>query len=193
MVTWIETYSGARFHPLAPRPAEVYLHDIAHALSLLCRFGGHCSKFYSVAQHSVGVSLLCSPENALWGLLHDASEAYLTDVPRPLKHSITMQAYRVAEHAVMDAICEYFKLPLEEPQEIKNADNTMLRREAYDLMPGRGHNYSCFAGVPLPAGRIVPASPRKAEALFLRRYVELTGIRPGLLRRRAILTETITC
>src|ERR1019366_9954250 len=80
----IRTYSGVRFKPLDPDPA-VGISDIAHALANQCRFGGHSSAFYSVAQHSVRVSEICAAEDALWGLLHDASEAYLVDVPAPLK------------------------------------------------------------------------------------------------------------
>src|ERR1017187_10636100 len=77
----ITTFSGIHFWPLLPNPADIRIEDIAHALSNQCRFAGHAREFYSVAEHSVRVSQLCPPEDALWGLLHDASEAYLTDVP----------------------------------------------------------------------------------------------------------------
>ena len=82
---FIGTFSGLRFWPLAPNLEKILVEDIAHALAHQCRFGGHASRFYSVAEHSVHVSQLCLPEHALWGLLHDASEAYLVDLPRPLK------------------------------------------------------------------------------------------------------------
>src|ERR1039457_118422 len=82
---FIGTFSGLRFWPLDPNPEKILIDDIAHALAHQCRFGGHASRFYSVAEHSVHVSRLCPPEDALWGLLHDASEAYLVDLPRPLK------------------------------------------------------------------------------------------------------------
>ena len=85
---WIQTYTGRKFHPLRPRVAEVDVRDIAHALSLKCRFGGHCRVFYSVAEHSVRVSRVLEAkgrELAVWGLMHDAGEAYLPDVGRPVK------------------------------------------------------------------------------------------------------------
>src|SRR5579885_2784587 len=82
---WIQTYCGVAFYPLDPRPEEILIEDIAHALSMLCRFTGHVKRFYSVAQHCVYVSHRCDPKDALWGLLHDAAEAYLNDISRPVK------------------------------------------------------------------------------------------------------------
>jgi hypothetical protein len=70
----ITTFSDVRFWPLLPNPDDIRIEDIAHALSNQCRFAGHAREFYSVAEHCVRVSQLCRPEEALWGLLHDASE-----------------------------------------------------------------------------------------------------------------------
>src|ERR1019366_6268112 len=80
----IRTYTGILFDFEEPEASPIRIEDIAHALSLLCRFAGHCKEFYSVAEHSVRVSYACPEEHALWGLMHDASEAYCVDVPRPL-------------------------------------------------------------------------------------------------------------
>ncbi|MBF0612521.1 MAG: hypothetical protein HQL55_15470, partial [Magnetococcales bacterium] len=77
---WIQTFTGRQFWPLAPVLEHIHVQDIAHALSLLCRFNGHCQKFYSVAEHSLHVATILPPELAGWGLLHDASEAYLADL-----------------------------------------------------------------------------------------------------------------
>jgi len=95
---WFLTASGKRFWPLDPRPEDICIEDIAHALSHICRFGGHVREPYSVAQHSVIVSMIVKPENALYGLLHDAAEAYAGDMVRPLKRG--MPAYRSIESAV---------------------------------------------------------------------------------------------
>src|SRR5258706_13895138 len=82
---WIETYSGKQFHILDPQLDEIELYDIAHALSMQCRYTGHCESFYSVAEHCVIVSMLVPKEMAIAGLFHDASEAYLTDEVSPVK------------------------------------------------------------------------------------------------------------
>lgn len=79
------THTGRTIDLAGPDPAEIDINDIATALSRICRFGGHSSAFYSVAQHSVLVCFLCSQEAAKAGLLHDAAEAYLGDVIKPLK------------------------------------------------------------------------------------------------------------
>lgn len=83
---WIQTYTGKQFWPLDPKVEDIDIEDIAHSLSLQCRWNGHCRQFYSVAQHAVYVaSMITDPRAKLWGLHHDDTEAYLTDVPRPIK------------------------------------------------------------------------------------------------------------
>ena len=109
MTDWIQTYTGRKFHPLDPAMTDFDLRDIAHSLSLLCRFNGHCLRFYSVAEHSVRVSRILPDDLKLWGLLHDAGEAYLTDLPRPVKGQ--MPGFRDME----DKIVEYVTL-----REVKN-------------------------------------------------------------------------
>ena len=84
---WIQTYTGKKFFPMNPKTEDLDIIDIAHALSMKCRFVGHTKQFYSVAQHSVIVSWNCS--NPHLGLLHDAAEAYLPDVPAPIKDLYT--------------------------------------------------------------------------------------------------------
>ena len=130
---FIQTYSGIEFYPLDPRIEEVKLLDIAHALSNICRFTGHCNEFYSVAQHSVLVSQYVSEENALWGLLHDASEAYICDIARPVKKSLEMKPYKEIEKRLMNVIAKTFNLSEDEPKEVKEIDTKMLRTEARDL------------------------------------------------------------
>lgn len=128
---WIQTASGGKFHFLAPRPEEILIQDIAHALSHLCRFNGH-SKFYSVAEHSVRVSWAVPPELQLKALLHDAAEAYCGDMTRPLKN--LCPDYEAIEINVRDAIFKKFGLSPGVEPEIKQADRTLLVTEARDLL-----------------------------------------------------------
>ncbi len=125
---WMQTYSGGKFWPLDPRASEVNITDIAHALSLQSRFGGHTLGFYSVAEHSVHVARAASAENKLWALLHDASEAYVSDVIRPLKRFLA--GFQEIEDRVQAVICEAFRLDPEMPAEVKALDNRILMTSA---------------------------------------------------------------
>src|SRR5579872_2947230 len=89
---WIQTASGLEFPLFEPRLDAINIEDIAHGLSMICRFTGQCARFYSVAEHSVHVSHLVPREDAAWGLLHDAAEAYLGDVASPLKKHLKLTA-----------------------------------------------------------------------------------------------------
>ena len=132
---WIQTYSGGVFHILDPQQEEILITDIGHALGMLCRFTGHVRRFYSVAEHSVLGSKLVPQKDALWFLLHDASEAYLNDINRPLKHFTGVgPSYLPVESVVMKAICKKFRLLEEEPASIKKIDNAMLFAEKEQLL-----------------------------------------------------------
>lgn len=128
MEPWILTYTGKKFYAGDPSPDSICIEDIAHALSLTCRYSGHCSKFYSVARHSIEVAQVLPDELKLKGLLHDASEAYLTDVPSPFKS--LLHGYRDLETKVSDAIFKRFGLPTGIPEEIHQADHYILLCEA---------------------------------------------------------------
>ena len=129
---WIQTYTGKAFTPMDPKASFVCIDDIAHSLSMQCRYAGHCNKFYSVAEHCVLMSRAVSDENKLWALLHDASEAYLVDVPRPIKPHLI--GYREIEAKVMAAVCERFQLPRMMPDEVHDADSAILRDECEQNM-----------------------------------------------------------
>jgi uncharacterized protein len=172
---WIQTYSGRRFNPTNPNPGAIVIQDIAHSLSMQCRFTGHCHQFYSVAQHSVLVSHVCNFEDALWGLLHDASEAYLIDIPRPLKKSGYMGAYIEFEHQMQKAICKRFGLPEKEPPSVKRADTVLLATEARDLMQPLHPDWRQPVE-PLPF-KIEAWSPQQAKDNFLKRFSELTALK----------------
>ena len=174
---WIRTYSGGKFYVLDPRAQDIRIKDIAHSLSLICRFTGHVKSFYSVAQHSVEVSTICDPADALWGLLHDATEAYIGDLNRPLKHTPEMVRFRTTEKHIMLTIAEHFGLPAREPDSVKRADSQLVVTEARDLLSGGTRDWEGFDDVdPLP-GRIIPQSPRTAEKIFLARFKELDNLR----------------
>lgn len=139
----ITTYSGIHFTPLEPKEEEILVRDIAHAQSLMTRANGHFPEFYSVAQHSIA----CGREAAARGysdrlvlacLLHDGSEAYLSDITRPVKG--VLPGYLELEKVVQDAIYRKFlgELPGQEEQEkIKSVDNTCLYYEFYHYMGER--------------------------------------------------------
>ena len=171
-MVWIQTYTGRQFFPLEPRPEDIDLSDIAHSLSLQCRFSGHCLRFYSVAEHSVRVSHILSPELAMWGLLHDAAEAYLTDLPRPVKQRVP--EFQVIEDRLLEVIVAHFGLTWPMPEAVAQADSRLLATEARDLMvlppESWGHEV-----VPLDE-LIEPWAPGKAEWAFLDRYRELRAV-----------------
>jgi hypothetical protein len=169
---WIQTLTGKSFYPLDPRPEDIDIYDIIHSLSLQCRFAGHCTSFYSVAQHSVLVSLVCKPEDALFGLIHDASEAFLVDIPRPLKQMQAFAEYRKIEKNLMNVICGVFKLPPEEPESVKWADMKMLATEARDLTVTEGRGWA--TQVEPYEFHIEPWSPEIARIKFTSRFHELT-------------------
>ena len=135
-MSYITTYTGKHFDPTEPDMEAVDIRDIAHALSLTCRGNGHVKTFFSVGQHCIN----CAREAALRGyskrivlacLLHDASEAYMSDVPRPFKKSLP--EYVQAEEALLDKIYERFLGSVvneEEQRMVKKIDDDMLY---YDL------------------------------------------------------------
>lgn len=137
---WMQTYTGRKFWPMDPRSDEIFIEDIAHSLSLQCRYAGHCLRFYSVAEHSVHLARHLRWQGvdvALWALLHDASEAYLVDVPRPVKPHLP--GYKEAEAKVMAAVCERFGLAAEMPAVVHDADNRIIGDELVNLAPMDWH------------------------------------------------------
>ncbi|WP_313489016.1 phosphohydrolase [Stutzerimonas nitrititolerans] len=148
-MTWILTRTGRRFDLLQPCPTQVFVLDIAHALAHLCRFSGHTSHHYSVAQHSLLVASIVPAEHQLAALLHDATEAYVGDMVRPLK--ALLPEYSAIENGIWLAICERFNLDPELPACIHEADMVALATERRDLMPEHGERWPCLEGVtPVP-------------------------------------------
>jgi hypothetical protein len=182
--TYMVTYTGKLFYPLQPNIDDIEIKDIAQALSNCCRYAGHVSSFYSVSQHSVLVSYLCEPQNALCGLLHDASEAYLSDIVRPIKYTESMEGYRDIEAGLEKAISEKYSLPYPLPKDVKYADDMVLIAEGYQLfkpVPVWVFDRLKAAGLEKPLvtldGCWVPAV---AKAKFMMRFMELNGVKLGI-------------
>ena len=169
---WIQTVTGKQFWPMDAQPEDVDIEDIAHALSLLCRFNGHCKQFYSVAEHSIHVSRVVSNENAARGLLHDAAEAYLSDIPQPVKRELTL--FHEFEERLLEVIAERFGLPKKMPSEVKQVDMVMLATEKEALM---GKEPAPWNGLPEPLDptMIQAWGPAEAKQEFLKRFHELVS------------------
>lgn len=169
---WLQTASGKAFYPADPRPEDINIHDIAHALAHLCRFGGHSRHFYSVAEHSVLVSQCVPAPWALEALLHDATEAYVVDVPRPVKRALG-ESYARLEAGVWAAIAKRFNLPEEMPACVKEADNAVLMAERaalLDHVPGWGHGLEHVQPAPVTINCM---SSGRAKRFFLSRFSDL--------------------
>lgn len=131
---WMQTATGKQFYPLAPKMTDIDIEDIAHALSLQCRFNGHTRKFYSVAEHSVHVSYAVPRKMALPALLHDAHEAYLGDMISPLKaHFPKMSKYEEVLDRLIQGRFNY-SVTMEEAAIIKQADMYLCKLEAENLL-----------------------------------------------------------
>lgn len=164
------TRVGTYFDFLFPDPSTICRRDIAWALSHVCRFNGHCTSFYSVAQHSVLVSHLVPAPLQFEALLHDAAEAYVGDVVAPLKQ--LLPDFKAIEKRVERAIADRYGLPHEVAPEIKHADLRLLRTEQRDLTAAAGDYWPGLDGFEPLAERIVPLAPLDALQLFNQRWLE---------------------
>lgn len=169
---YITTVSGRYYWPLDPRVEEVFISDIAHALSMQCRFGGHLPFFYSVAQHSVLVANILPSQERLVGLLHDASEAYIQDVVRPIKNHLTN--YKEIERLNEVVIFSKFGLSYPISDAVKEADDCILATEWRDMRtPRPDDDVQKYGGNPID-NKIVPWSPEVARKQFLDMFYSLT-------------------
>ncbi len=174
---------GHKFYPFSPRVEDVDIEDIAYALAGIPRFNAHTRRdngySYSVAQHSLHVAALCLrdgfPAVALWGLLHDAAEAFVGDMIRPLK--LEMERYRRVEDQILYVIGERYGLPWPMPAVVKVADDMALATEARDLLPG-GAVDRWSDGMAVDVLRdLNPEHPESVERRFLATFDALGGQR----------------
>lgn len=138
----IRTFSGKYLDVFNPDPEQICIEDIAHALANQCRFSGHTSKFYSVAQHSVMVSRRVPDRFKLQALMHDASEAYMLDIPTPIK--LKLPAYMVAEKNLMHCIADKFKFEWPMRVQVYEADKQELQSDWYFFMEKGNRNAECW-------------------------------------------------
>jgi 5'-deoxynucleotidase YfbR-like HD superfamily hydrolase len=177
---WIETYCRSQFWPLTAE-GYVYLNDIAHHLALRNRFSGATCNPYSVAQHSVLVARVLEPygrDVQRQGLMHDAAEAYLPDIPRPIKQDVylwcndTMKEFCEVEDAIMQRVCEYAGCDWPLHPAVKEADNRVCATERRDLMCSH-HDWGVMDEIEPYSFTIKPWKWQKAERKFLQMFEEL--------------------
>jgi hypothetical protein len=165
---YIRTSSSQRFFVTNPEKSEIKLEDIAHGLSMLCRYNGQCSQFYSVAQHSLIIASKVSKKAGMYALLHDASEAYLGDVTSPLKHSESFTLYRELEKRTTAHILKSLNVPCTEAikKEVAYWDHKILVPEMkhlfFKVKPQKEYNFK-------------PEVPLQFKNLFIETFLNLKG------------------
>lgn len=171
---YIETVSGKKFTFLQPKQDQIDIKDIAYALANQCRFNGHVP-FFSVAEHSVAVAARLPPHLQMAGLLHDAAEAYLSDIPSPIKQYLP--DYQHMETVVQNVIYDKFEIVLssEDSKEVKAADKDATATEAHYLLKSKGKDWNSVLFTPNNQyqPRLMP--PPEAVQLFLHWFHELNG------------------
>ncbi len=174
---YMTTFSGEKFYPMRPKAEAINIYDIAHALANTCRWSGHIKQFYSVAQHSYKVMEIVPQDHKLAALLHDASEAYLGDMIRPIKYLPEMAIYKEIEANATAAIAEAFGFEtLEKSDEVDKADQIILAQEAIVLRTGmftwpQESLVKLNSPLDFVFGEIW--EPETAKAMFLRAFYEL--------------------
>lgn len=166
---WIQTYTGRAVYPLDVRVSDIDIVDVAHALSMLCRYGGHSRFFYSVAEHCVLLSHAVPKHLAYAALLHDAAEAYLVDVPRPIKGALG--GYREIEADIMVSVCAAMGVSQMHLVDVEPYDRRILSDEMPQVMappPKPWKDMGEKLGV-----QITGLDPATAKGAFLKRFYEL--------------------
>lgn len=173
-MNYILTKNGKRFDLFEPDVCMIDSRDISHSLAHLCRFNGHTREFYSVAQHSCIVADLVPEEHKLAALLHDATEAYIGDMTRPLKKR--MDAYQVLENRIWQQICARFDISQQLHACIHNADLIALATERRDLMPTDPVIWDCLIGIEPALETIRPWPAAEARNTYHQRLMDQLAI-----------------
>lgn len=181
-------YSGRRVDPWNLTVQDVDIQSVAHSLALLCRFGGHSNKFYSVAQHCVRVAATVPKEYRLEGLLHDATEAYIQDVVRPVKHRLFK--YKELENHVWQQFSFKYGLPSEMSDIVKKADNALLKSEIRQFVNNPGRDIELAHPFWNDVEEVDEASrtwtPEEAEAMYLMTYADAVAQRVEFIRQGTV-------
>lgn len=178
---WIETYTGKYVNPLEFAESDIDIEDIAHSLSLQCRYMGHCKVFYSVAEHSIQVAReLCnrgaSKKTCLGGLLHDASETYLGDIVSPLKYLLLYEKVIMYDRRITFQIRRKYDCLDVDWSLIKKIDSQMLATEAQVLSQSRGKDWK-LTEQPIQGATISWRTFWEVEAEFLSMFIFYGGKR----------------
>lgn len=160
----IRTFSGLHVDVFNPDPETIVIEDIAHALGNLCRFGGHSRVFYSVAQHSIVCSRMGNRSNALAKLMHDASEAYLVDLPTPIKKNLA--DYKKIEDNLMKVIAQKFNFQYPFDDEVHKIDKETLNNEWERLMISRDDELETLFGI----GVLTPVGSKN---FFIEEFIKI--------------------
>ena len=180
-MTWMQTVSGTPFELMQPRVIDVSFPEVAHALSNICRFAGHVKEFYSVAEHCCRVADILPPAVKVYGLLHDAHEAFIGDVTTPVKQCLGKEAMKQFEGNVeaplMQAIYDAANIPPPDQSiidAVKYADIVLLMTERRDLMSPTQRSWGSYETIPPLVERIEPWNPVKARFEFIERLLKWT-------------------
>ena len=169
---YVSTFLGNRFYLTRPHIDDVAIEDIAHGLAYQCRFNGQTQDFYSVAQHSLIVMQIVPEEYRLAALLHDAAEAYLGDMVKPLKN--LFPEFSTIEARVMEIIGHRFGVDLANLHpSIKQADRIALATEKRDLMPHSTEPWAYLVGIEALPESIEPMPPQTAKQTFLDTFAQI--------------------
>ena len=179
---WMETVSGRRIWPLDIRHGDVVPEDVAHALGMTCRYGGHTASFYSVAEHCClladhAIATTGDARLALDLLIHDAAEAYLGDIPRPLKACLPAE-WKKIEKAADEACTRALGGRWPWPAAVKDLDHAILLDERAAMMSESGNHWDSLDGIAALGVQIHRWSPETARSEWLARYRLLRAYAP---------------
>jgi len=170
---FMEVSSGKKVNPFNMYEDDIDIKDIAHALSLICRYGGHCKKFYSVAEHSIRVAENVDQKYKLAALLHDAAEAYIGDNIRPVKYNIPV--LQSVEDEILPIIMSRFSVKWDKRtmEVVREADNIVGATEGRDLM----YHVEDWGNLPEPLkDKIIPLElPYSVERFFITKFLDYGG------------------